>query len=286
MNVIFYIKFKIKELLKQSKEGEIIIIVIKKIISKFYHYFNIIGHINRLYLKKKIIFVHVPRTGGTSIKHYFNFYYGRESYNEINDLKPLTIKEFNKKKIFLGHKPYTDLKNKKKLLIFTILRKPEERIISRFFYLKNFLLAKKYIRTELNIVNKNNLSLCKYLDLVKINLQDNLITRFFSNKLIIDNFEFNFNVELNPKIKINYTINNEDYNLAIKNLNKIKVFILEKFNGIDLVNFINTKIYFKYFHLNKSIKTNFYLSKSEKNKIKEINLYDDKIYQHFSTIVK
>jgi hypothetical protein len=100
MNVIFYIKFKIKELLQQSKEGEIIIIIIKKIISKFYHYFNIIGHINRLYLKKKIIFVHVPRTGGTSIKHYFNFYYGRESYNEINDLKPLTIKEFNKKKFF------------------------------------------------------------------------------------------------------------------------------------------------------------------------------------------
>jgi hypothetical protein len=122
--------------------------------------------------------------------------------------------------------------------------------------------------------------------LVKINLQDNLITRFFSNKLIIDNFEFNFNVELNPKIKINYTINNEDYNLAIKNLNKIKVFILEKFSAIDLVNFINTKFYFKYFYLNKSIKTNFYLSKSEKNKIKEINLYDDKIYQHFSTIVK
>ena len=128
--------------------------------------------------------------------------------------------------------------------------------------------------------------MCKYLDLVKINLQDNLITRFFSNKLIIDNFEFNFNVELNPKIKINYTINNEDYNLAIKNLNKIKVFILEKFSAIDLVNFINTKFYFKYFYLNKSIKTNFYLSKSEKNKIKEINLYDDKIYQHFSTIVK
>lgn len=286
MKIILLIKFKIKQLLQQNNQGKKAIIITKKIISKFYHYFNIIGHINRLYLKKGIIFVHIPRTGGTSIKNYFNFYYGRESYSEINNLKPLTQKEFKKKEIFLGHKPYTELKIKKKLIVFTLLRNPEERIISRFYYLKNFLHAKKYVKTEFNVVNKYNLSLGEYLDLVKINLQDNLITRFFSNKVNFDNFEFNLNVNYNKKIENKLTINNESYNLAIKNLNKIKVFILEKYSMKDLANFLNTKFYFKDFHSNKSIKNNFNFSKSEKNKIKEINLYDDKIYYHFSSMAK
>ena len=92
-------------------------------------------------LDKSIYFMHVPKSGGTTIDHIFaklssivkNFDFHRFKHNDFNDriLTPLNSK-LEKPKFISGHLNYDFCKNIKDCFRCTIVREPIERIISNY----------------------------------------------------------------------------------------------------------------------------------------------------------
>lgn len=90
---------------------------------------------------KNVLFIHIPKTGGTSVEHYLSEKYSlplnhknlygiiqNNEYININSsLQHLSFKEIIKNKKYFN----LDLKN---LKIFTIVRNPYDRIISQLFF--------------------------------------------------------------------------------------------------------------------------------------------------------
>ena len=77
--------------------------------------------------KRKIIFIHVPKTGGTSIERTLNLMNGRNGYGVI---KHAAFQHFcwNEFKELLGEDIYN------KYFKFSIVRNPYQRIISEYFW--------------------------------------------------------------------------------------------------------------------------------------------------------
>lgn len=122
----------------------------------------------------KILFLHIPKTGGTTLRHLINYIY---PYYEICDCyfkDPLQTKELIQtasenplKKIIYGHfdmgvrqyltSPFT---------FFTILRDPVERILSFYHFLKidisleEFLLSKDFYYVPPLFFNSQTADLC------------------------------------------------------------------------------------------------------------------------------
>ncbi|MEH7164121.1 sulfotransferase family 2 domain-containing protein [Priestia megaterium] len=96
--------------------------------------------------KKLIIFIHIPKTGGTTLNEIFKRSYAE---NEIYDHVPLEamskhfsqLKEEDKKviKAISGHHSYGihDLFSKP-YTYFTMMRNPVERVISLYYFLKTY----------------------------------------------------------------------------------------------------------------------------------------------------
>jgi len=74
------------------------------------------------YKNKNVVFLHIPKTGGTSVEHLLKQNYGEEGYGRHYSLRIFEIKN----------------KELNKCLVFTIVRNPFERIASTF---KHFLIA-------------------------------------------------------------------------------------------------------------------------------------------------
>ena len=101
---------------------------------------------------KKIIFLHIPKTAGQSVHHFFETSFKK---NEIfpgrvnRQLAQYSIEEMNNYKIFSGHLDWDIMENLQgPKYTFTILRDPKERIFSFYFYTRN--KAKKLTKEELN----------------------------------------------------------------------------------------------------------------------------------------
>ena len=74
------------------------------------------------YKNKNVVFLHIPKTGGTSVEHLLKQNYGEEGYGRHYSLRRFEIKN----------------KELNKCLVFTIVRNPFERIASTF---KHFLIT-------------------------------------------------------------------------------------------------------------------------------------------------
>ena len=74
------------------------------------------------YKNKNVVFLHIPKTGGTSVEHLLKQNYGEEGYGRHYSLRRFEIKN----------------KELNKCLVFTIVRNPFERIASTF---KHFLVS-------------------------------------------------------------------------------------------------------------------------------------------------
>lgn len=243
----------------------------------------IIQTINIFFLKKKILFYHVPKSGGTSIRTFLYKYYGTQRISQVKTGNNFAdqIKKNPNKKIFFGHAEYKDVIGPENYLQFTILRNPLEMHRSNYFYLKQF--SKQLNRTSItSLVEKENLTFESYLLRIKKYYCDNIITRMFSNRSIYIDI---FDTRLFEKVKDekNTKLNDHDYEIALNNLKKIKVYIYEKLDRNIIRQSFNTKIYFPIIMANKTIEKKDLLD-SDIYKCREMNNYDFKIYENFKNM--
>lgn len=244
--------------------------------------------------KKKIIFYHIPRTSGTSIKFFFIKYFGEKKIFGINDFKIFDKEKLENNNIIFGHKIYSKISFKNKYE-FTIIRNPIKRDLSLFNYYMNYNKANIGKKYKDNVVKSLNLNIKNYIDLQKNNYQDNIITRLFSNKYPIKDYNLFYGNKANNFISLKnkltkikkknlnryFNLTEDDCLKAIKNLQSINVWIFEKLNFKELYKNFGALIYFNdNLHVNKSIQTK-YLNSKTNELLGSINEFDLKIYDFF-----
>jgi hypothetical protein len=130
----------------------------------------------------KIIFLHLPKTGGTTLRAIFNQQYGSEavcgiydgdpgfiSHEDFNALSPIERSTYQ---VYCGHLPYGLHKDiSEKIDYYAMFRKPIERIISYYHHTMTHAPAFK----------ENPVSLLKFLNRQDRQI-DNLYTRFISGQ--------------------------------------------------------------------------------------------------------
>lgn len=223
--------------------------------------------------KNKIIFLHIPKTGGNSVESHLS-------------------KEFNcnvKFRHYTLNQIYNELKDKdlENYTIFTVLRNPLEKIVSTY----------NHTKTHKHIIN---MSFQHYI---------NYLLMYYSNKFPDNEYQSNSYMKINNKNvidkrhieKLNYwidipnVIKLSDCKLLVENnhfilsFNNIKIYLL-RFNHLnkDFKNFskiINTKPYLPHYNINpitkskKSTYMSYYKNfpNSLKN-LKKIYLFELSIY--------
>lgn len=139
-----------------------------------------------LFLNKNIFFIHIPKTGGSSIERFISdnggnmSLYGGDLKITINGHTPqhMTFKEIEKLKL-----NFEDLK------FFTVIRDPIDRTISEFFYIK------KHRKKTFEVINNFDEFLDMFLDLNNSSIFDN-------HNLSNYDYLLNNNNELEKNIKI------------------------------------------------------------------------------------
>ena len=105
-----------------------------------------------------ILFIHIPKTGGSSVEKYFekkinkklskNFLYSKtEKFNEMHSYQHMTFNEILKNKELLK------ININDETFIFTIVRNPYERIISELFFRKMINKSSSPEYVEKKIIN-------------------------------------------------------------------------------------------------------------------------------------
>lgn len=189
-----------------------------------------------------ILFLHIPKTGGTSLEHYFS-----RKYNIPLNKDSLYMKnsESDKKYVSdlnlhcsLQHLTYNDLKNNSlfnidynKIKIITIVRNPYDRIISDLFF--NKLIDKDSTKEETyNIIYKylfndntyDNHRIPQHLFIMDQNnkILDNIIimhTENLVNDMVNAGYtDFNMYINVNRQKNLNYNdyLNSDSINLINK----------------------------------------------------------------------
>jgi len=195
------------------------------------------------YKDKKLLFIHIPKTGGTNIEDAIKKICGQLLFSgRINDLLD---NPYNK--ISLQHQFYTTLykyRNKidinfNEIKMFTVVRNPYDRIISDLFFFD--LIKEDYTPEQVCDVIKNN-----YLNNDELDNHTEPQYKYITDE----------NLKLIPNIKIfrceTLNENNDelnkfidlDINIKKNNVNKDYSMYLNK-DSIDLIN----KIYKKDFEL-------------------------------------
>ena len=90
--------------------------------------------------KPNIAFLHIPKTAGQSIHNWISNNYNSEQIcpartnEQLFRIPPIELKKYN---FFSGHLDWNILKSIKTFdYVFSVLRRPSERIVSFYFYLK------------------------------------------------------------------------------------------------------------------------------------------------------
>lgn len=185
------------------------------------------------YLNKHILFIHIPKTGGTTIEELFRKNDSERVYSSIGigDTNRILPPPFDR--VSLQHQFYTTIlkfKNKlgvifdDKLRIFSIVRDPYRRIISDMMFLniinpdstpekvfecmKNYVIAEKY--------DNHNVPQYKFIT----DKQGNLIPEIniLRNETLNDDikkfgFEIKQNFQVGKKVDYNKYLNNDSIDL-------------------------------------------------------------------------
>lgn len=157
--------------------------------------------------KKKIIFVHIPKTGGTTVEHYLNLMNYLQGYGVIKNIafQHFIWGDYNK---FLGNEIYN------MYLKFSIVRNPIDRCISEYYW------------TPLNFGYKAGVSFDKFLTEV----EDIVKNKRFFDSLYHDHFQSQsyYILDKNNKVKVDKLFRFENFSEIIAFLNnytkeKIKI---------------------------------------------------------------
>jgi hypothetical protein len=138
--------------------------------------------------KDKIIFIHIPKTGGTTLQGIVNREYGLKKIcsiatnRKITKYKTLSSVEKEKIKILQGHMAFghhVHFPNPDAVSYFTMLRNPISRIISNYYFI--FKLKDKH-RAYKEMVAKNY-SLKEFVESGIITNTENIQVRLLSNNI-------------------------------------------------------------------------------------------------------
>ena len=155
--------------------------------------------------KCKFIFVHIPKTGGTSIEAYLYSIFKNNSFKDSNRLQKGGY--IPKHKLFAQHATLKQLKNELNVPVddyfkFTVCRNPFERAVSDYFWCSRLLQTPKPFKDYLLV--RNGYEKLNHLE---------------SNKGRGDHFytQFEF-IEINGRSKIDFIIRFEnlqkDFNIV------------------------------------------------------------------------
>lgn len=181
-----------------------------------------------------ILFIHIPKTGGTSVETYLS-----KKYNiELNE-KSLFIYKKHFMNASYQHQLYINIKNNKdffninfnEIFIFTVVRNPYDRIVSDLFFLK---IINDVMSTE---------NICSVI-------KDEYLIKSYDNHSIPQHlFLLDEDGEINENIKIlkTETLNEDMYNLGYKDFKNHLYKIEKKKNTIDYLNSESIRIINDYY---------------------------------------
>ena len=138
--------------------------------------------------KRKLIFVHVPKTGGSTLHGIINRNYKKSSIFNVknNDgaqkLDLLSEKERQKIRVFAGHCAFghhVRFSDPENFSYVTILRHPVSRLISNYY----FILWLKERHYAYKILTDNKMTLKEYVSSGLVRNTENLMVRMLSDNL-------------------------------------------------------------------------------------------------------
>ena len=185
--------------------------------------------------KRKIIFLHIPKTGGTSVEKGLNLLSKKDGYGINDNKKAMQHYDWNEYKNHIGNEKYD------KYYKFSISRNPYDKVVSDYFWLKN--IAKL---THDNFQKKTFDEYLNYCEQIVKNKSYNLT-------IYHDHFkpQHQFIYDKNNKLMINQILRFENFEYVTK--------------------FVNTRYKTNIKHLNENkLKKNIILNDIQKNKIYNI----------------
>lgn len=202
-------------------------------------------------IKKKLLFIHVPKTGGSSVEEAMNCYRIRENGYKIIDNKAIQHSKWN---YYKNIEPKVCIDSNKSWNIFSVVRDPFQKIISEFYFLKKKNLTN--IRYEkMYFKNINHMTIDNFIDYAEHIVKNKLYHLDLYNDHFMPQSDYIYDDKDNLKVNnlfYFYQIKNGD---VLRYLNKfgIKELKHREFNG-------------KY----DEIKKNVVLNKYQKKKIRRI----------------
>tara|TARA_B110000037_G_scaffold74060_1_gene88866 strand:+ start:122 stop:943 length:822 start_codon:yes stop_codon:yes gene_type:complete len=223
--------------------------------------------------KENIIFLHLPKAGGTTLRQIFYKQYSHLKSNEIftvNRTKEtykfldLSDDEKNKIKLLVGHFPFglhKSMNEYKTYKYISFLRNPINRTVSAYNYAKT-TKGHDYFKK----INENKMSLEDYVDELSLPWLNNGQTKFIAGM---------------QDFKIDCT--EEIFKIAIKNITQhfLYVGLLEKYDESLLIlkNELSLQTpYYSRKNETKTIKNE--IGEDEKTKITQHNIFDIRLYEY------
>ncbi|GAE30984.1 sulfotransferase family 2 domain-containing protein [Alkalihalobacillus hemicellulosilyticus] len=198
-----------------------------------------------MYKDKTVIFIHIPKTGGTSLAEMIKKHYNPAEVQEVKFASINTIKKINENiKLVTGHHVFGHYQDTGPCVYVTMLRDPVERLISQYYYDKYVLKIDgiaRYSLEEYAQLDYNVNLQTKYIAGGTVNVKQAIsnlktfaffgITEMFSESLVL--MEKTFGWKNSPYSKINVN----------EKKPKIETIPKETIEKIEKANFFDIQLY-------------------------------------------